>query len=406
MSNNSKLLIFIVIVLSSFIFFVTSSSWQPLFAHQQATLTQTSLQTIGNLQYTIANDHFIYLPLVSNQISTTEWNIECIDCPASFWSMSDRSIRLDSNGYPHIAYGGNHLFYIWFDGSSWHKETIDGNATTGTTPSLVLDSNDNPHISYVDWDDTPPYQSTLNYAYKSGTGWHVDLLDEIGASASSVSLDLDSNDFPHIGYYDESEEAYKYVYWTGNNWNPQTIFSSVHPSFPSISIVLDSADHPHIGFSKPGLRYAHWTGTDWQTGNIATGGRNISIALDKSEMPVFSHYTISGPSSSTIQYTHWVNDHWEDQELETIPGDGYAASTSIEIDSQNQPHIVYTDFSYAPKLKYAYWTNNEWHIEAVYISTPVCGPSSLALDNNDLPHIACQDRDQKGLVYAYLKMNK
>jgi hypothetical protein len=34
---------------------------------------------------------------------------ECADCPKSFAGMSDGSLRLDTGGCPHIAYGGDHL---------------------------------------------------------------------------------------------------------------------------------------------------------------------------------------------------------------------------------------------------------------------------------------------------------
>lgn len=33
------------------------------------------------------------------------WTIECVDCPKLFDSMTDRSLRLDAVGRPHIAYG-------------------------------------------------------------------------------------------------------------------------------------------------------------------------------------------------------------------------------------------------------------------------------------------------------------
>ena len=34
---------------------------------------------------------------------TMDWQIECVDCPRQFSHMTDRSLSLDQNGYPHIA---------------------------------------------------------------------------------------------------------------------------------------------------------------------------------------------------------------------------------------------------------------------------------------------------------------
>jgi hypothetical protein len=39
------------------------------------------------------------------------WEIECVDCPKQFEFMTERSLQLDSEGHPHIAAGGNHLYY-------------------------------------------------------------------------------------------------------------------------------------------------------------------------------------------------------------------------------------------------------------------------------------------------------
>jgi len=38
------------------------------------------------------------------------WLVECVDCPKYFSNMTDRSLRLDAAGHPHIAYGGDHLY--------------------------------------------------------------------------------------------------------------------------------------------------------------------------------------------------------------------------------------------------------------------------------------------------------
>ena len=44
-------------------------------------------------------------------IPGSTWKIECVDCPHHFAAMGDHSMRLDSKGYAHIAYGGDALYY-------------------------------------------------------------------------------------------------------------------------------------------------------------------------------------------------------------------------------------------------------------------------------------------------------
>lgn len=74
-----------------------------------------------------------------------------MDTPKEFRLNGERNLRLDSNDHPHAAYGGDHLYYAWHDGVSWHKEVVDATPGTGDYVSLALDSRDRPHISYTEF---------------------------------------------------------------------------------------------------------------------------------------------------------------------------------------------------------------------------------------------------------------
>ncbi|MCS6845875.1 MAG: BNR repeat-containing protein, partial [Caldilineales bacterium] len=67
------------------------------------------------------------------------WHIQRVDAPKAFSNMRDRSLRLDAAGRPHIAYGLDHLYYAWHDGSHWHQETVDPAWGVGMYASLALD---------------------------------------------------------------------------------------------------------------------------------------------------------------------------------------------------------------------------------------------------------------------------
>ena len=90
------------------------------------------------------------------------WVIECVDCPKYFDGITDRSLRLDADGNPRIAYGGDHLYYAWHDGANWHYEMADDSPGVGKHASLALDGNGYPHISYYDRTN-----GDLSYAYYS-----------------------------------------------------------------------------------------------------------------------------------------------------------------------------------------------------------------------------------------------
>jgi len=74
--------------------------------------------------------------------------------------MGSRSLTLETSGKAHIAYGKNHLYYAWNDGSAWHSETVDDSPAVGNDTSLVLDNDIYPHISYFD-----DWNGDLKYAH-------------------------------------------------------------------------------------------------------------------------------------------------------------------------------------------------------------------------------------------------
>lgn len=70
------------------------------------------------------------------QPADTAWAIQCVDCPKHFNSMGNRSLRMDSASRPHVAYGGDRLYYACYDGASWQIETVDDTPDVGDNPSF------------------------------------------------------------------------------------------------------------------------------------------------------------------------------------------------------------------------------------------------------------------------------
>ena len=55
--------------------------------------------------------------------------------------------------------------------ADWTIETVDDSALVGRYSSLAIDSLDWPHISY--YDET---NGNLKYTYRTGTGWHHEIV--------------------------------------------------------------------------------------------------------------------------------------------------------------------------------------------------------------------------------------
>lgn len=103
------------------------------------------------------------LAILVSTASPQTWEIEVVDNGKQFSQMTDRSLRLDAEGNPHIAYGEDHLYYAFHDGIAWHYEVADLSYGVGLHASLALDGSGYPHISYYD-----ATNGDLKYARASG----------------------------------------------------------------------------------------------------------------------------------------------------------------------------------------------------------------------------------------------
>ena len=192
----------------------------------------------------------------AQQTFTPTWAIEHVDALKNFDGMTDRSLALDSSGNPHIAYGDDHLYYAWYDGSTWHKETVDPAWGVGSNASLKLDGSGNPHISY--YDDT---NKDLKYASYDGSTWSIQTVDSGGDVGGYTSLALDGSGNPHISYWDTTNRDLKYVSWTGSSWDIQTVDSEGDVG-EHTSLALDGSGNPRISYydgTNEHLKYA-WRG--------------------------------------------------------------------------------------------------------------------------------------------------
>ena len=89
-----------------------------------------------------------------------------------------------------------------------------------------------------------------------------------------------------------------------------------------------------------------------------------------------------------------------DWEIETVDYTGGGKSNLIEVDSFNQPHIIYyttQDTGY----KYARFDDEQWHYEYVNLDGDIETNVRMALDSNNRVHIGYRDDDTEILKYAY-----
>jgi hypothetical protein len=323
------------------------------------------------------------------------WVIEGVDCPKQFSAMADRSLRLDADGHPHIAYGEDHLYYAWHDGSSWHPETADSSYLVGKHASLDLDQEGHPHISY--YDETA---HDLKYAYKDAGGWHCQTVDSEGdVGGSTTTIAVDASGRPRIAYYDASNHLLKYACYNGSAWAIDVVTETGYHVYRA-SMALDSGSLPHIGVeSNNGLAYAYKDAAGWHVelpGSSCSG--YVSIALDEGGLPRIAF------SGNALMYAYKDGGGWH---FQTVDNTSAGNHCSLALDSSGNPRVAYTRAEYyapAADVGYAYRdASGSWHVDW-FCST--WGGISLVVGADDLPRISCYggyceswSGDERGLKY-------
>lgn len=170
------------------------------------------------------------------------------------------SMALDSQGNPRVAVhpvGSSPLYVYRRDNGSWTRDVADWwpFRTCCEVPSLALDSRDLPHIA--------SYNLTgyaLRYAhYEPVLGqWLTENVYEQGGDVTSPgrpSLTLDWQGHPRISYFDTLALQLRYFYFDGIQWTMETPDPATQTGNFN-GLALDPVGAPHIV-------YTHWTGTTY-----------------------------------------------------------------------------------------------------------------------------------------------
>jgi hypothetical protein len=331
-----------------------------------------------------------------------DWVIEVVDGGKTFSEMTDRSLRLDAQGHPHIAYGEDQLYYAFHDGSAWQHEVADSSGGVGLFASLALDSSGHPHISYYDRTDYD-----LKYAYRDASAaWHAETVDEEGDVGLYTSLVLDAQGYPQVSYYDWANSDLKYAYRDASGWHIETVDAEGDVG-ECAALALDGSDHPHVSycgwdeyFHNYQVKYAYHDASGWHTETVDTAGgwgqsedQHTSLVLDGAGRPGISYYHYG---DHELKHAYCDASGWRTETVESPFGP--IAWASLAVDGSGWPHIGYCDWGLGD-LKYACSDTSGWHTETV-AATVGALYTSLALDGEGYPHISYQDWWNNDLKYA------
>jgi hypothetical protein len=182
---------------------------------------------------------------------------------------------VDSNDVPHIAYLnadgqtmddafgdllGNLIYARRQQDGTWNRDTVDGRRTAGGAHdgqacAIAVDSNNVPHICYLQDNGTPHYKDLL-YARRQQDGtWNRDTVDDSGIAGGSCAIAVGPDKVPHICYVSPIwyvHDLYAARKKADGTWDRDTVYAGLYEiAIPqSCTIAVGSNQIPHITYSN------------------------------------------------------------------------------------------------------------------------------------------------------------
>jgi len=381
--------------------------------------------------------------------SVQGWALPCIDCPQNRIWMGDQALRLDSQGLPHLAYGGDEVYYARFDGSAWQVEAVAGRTFWvgnwyQAAPALALDGQDAPHLVYLDGSGF-----RLMYAVWAGGGWQHEEIDSIlggHLNRTDTAVSIGPEGEPRVAY--QKQGALMYAVRSAGAWLIETVDDTEYTEV-AVTLALDGSGEPRIGYwsvhdgDQCEMRYAARAGGAWSVEVVDAAtyclGEWCSIGVAPDGTP---HLTYRDARDSLVKHAVRSEAGWQVEAVGASPwwygatstvvdGEGvahisYAAPggaryavrgddgwaielydphivthTSLAFDRQGQPRIAEWDYT---DLAVTYWARRDgaWSAERVDGVTQVGRHASLAVDGLSNPHVAYTEYNRTGeLRYAH-----
>jgi len=164
-------------------------------------------------------------------------------------------IVLEENKNPFTCYyaNGQGLKCARLKNETWEIQTVESGNGTGIHPSLAVDNQGRPHISYYDQN-----LKSLKHAFLDGSTWKIEIVDNSGDVGNPSSIAIDKQNRIHICYYDLAAQSLKYALWNGKSWQITLVDNYGNVGLVN-SLALDKKGNPHIVYydrSNFQLKYA------------------------------------------------------------------------------------------------------------------------------------------------------
>ena len=278
---------------------------------------------------------------------------------------------------------------------NWEIAFIESENDAGQYSSIAVDSGDFVHIAF--YDET---QGALMHAYNTLGSWIVQERDA-GDVGLYASIAVDSNDNVHISYYDATNKNLKYANDTLGTWTTSVLDSTGDVGLWT-SIAVDSNDYVHISYydaTDQDLKYANNTQGTWSSSTIDTDGNVGQYSSITTDDCCKIHISYYDATNQNLKYATNVLGPWDRSPLDS---DGDVGKyTSIAINATQAISISYYDAT-NQDLKFATNASGSWTREVVDSDGNTGMYTSMCVGTGGEPHISYYDGSSMDLMYSYL----
>jgi hypothetical protein len=332
------------------------------------------------------------------------WSFERVDAGAKFTSLA-----VDSRGSVHVSYVDNSSHVVKYafrsvESSRWYTLVIERNLGNATT-RLALDSGDNPHICYPDWNN-------LKYAYWNGKRWVNQEIAPGGNKEYTCSLAVSPAGTPYVSWYQVRSPTGGFYYHIRTAvlqdaaWLARTLdFDGEAGKWNST--VVDQQGRTFVSYSTfptGELKIAEFNGKEWQVSFIDSVARDSSKVVrgmgNCLRMDAQGTLHISYFGDRELRYAVRQGGQWVIQKVDDITplGSWVGYLSSLDFDHAGHPHISYDD---GGALKHAYWDGTRWRIQVLAPGgSELYRYSSLGVGPDDTIYISYRDPQDSSLKVA------
>src|SRR6266446_3257471 len=272
-------------------------------------------------------------------------------------------------------------------------------------PTIAVDNCRMPHMVF------DGYSADVTYVRLSETGWVSELGPKNCCGGESFPLVLDHLGRPHVVFVvfvesDPTGFARKLMYAarsSDGSWSSEIIETGAVDKVldpANLALALDSHDRPHIAYTlydtavpTTNLKYATKLGSTWLTEVVEKGGRigtgfSSSMAIDSSDQPHIAYGSGDGGDFffESKGITGWTDDNgqpcYAEHPSARIVTCGEAVNTSIAVARNGTVHIGWSSRFDA---LYSSGSIGSW---TTSVMEPGGAAAALGLDPNDQPRIA------------------